>query len=174
MERTALSIEIRRAGAEDALAIAEVLRKAFAEYEAFYTPGGFAATTPTRERILARLPDGPTWIAVDGSRIEGTVSAVLYDTALYVRSMAVLPTARGQRVGELLLGHVEEFAAGQGCTTLFLSTTPFLTRAIRLYERSGFRRSDTGPSDLFGTPLFTMVKQIQRRADLAYGDDQAH
>jgi hypothetical protein len=43
---------------------------------------------------------------------------------------------------------------------LFLSTTPFLTHAIVLYEGLGFQRSNEGPHDLFGTPLFTMVKTL--------------
>ena len=74
--------------------------------------------------------------------------------------MAVLPTARGQRIGELLLVHVEQFAVSKGFRRLFLSTTPFLDRALRLYEKFGFRRTDEGPNDLFGTPLFTMEKAI--------------
>jgi hypothetical protein len=44
---------------------------------------------------------------------------------------------------------------------LLLSTTPFLSEAIKLYERSGFRRSTEGPRELFGTPLFTMEKQLK-------------
>jgi hypothetical protein len=43
-----------------------------------------------------------------------------------------------------------------------LSTTPFLAFAIALYERFGFRRSDAGPRELFGTPLFTMTKDLTR------------
>ena len=74
--------------------------------------------------------------------------------------MAVLPAARGQRVGELLLKQVEDFAIAHGCRRLFLSTTPFLSRAIRLYERFGFRRTEEGPGDLFGTPLYTMEKML--------------
>jgi GNAT superfamily N-acetyltransferase len=74
--------------------------------------------------------------------------------------MAVLPAARGQRIGALLLSHIEEFAAANAHKRLFLSTTPFLTQAIRLYERFGFRRSDEGPHDLFGTLLFTMTKTL--------------
>jgi hypothetical protein len=43
---------------------------------------------------------------------------------------------------------------------MVLSTTPFLTAAISLYERFGFSRSIDGPHDLYGTPLFTMVKRM--------------
>src|SRR5947209_10778690 len=74
--------------------------------------------------------------------------------------MSVLQQLRRQRVGYALLLKVEEFAAASGCRRLHLSTTPFLARAIRLYEEYGFRRIDEGPHDLFGTPLFTMEKSL--------------
>ena len=77
---------------------------------------------------------------------------------LYVRSMAVLPAARGHHLGELLLDLIELYAREHGHNRLYLSTTPFLHRAIRLYENHGFRRTNTGPQDLFGTPLFSMEK----------------
>ena len=38
-------------------------------------------------------------------------------------------------------------------------TTPFLSSAIRLYEGFGFRRTNDGPQELLGTPLFTMKKK---------------
>jgi len=72
--------------------------------------------------------------------------------------MAVLPAARGQRIGELLLTHLEQFAAAKDFRRLLLSTTPFLDRATRLYEHFGFRRIDEGPHELFATPLFSMEK----------------
>jgi N-acetylglutamate synthase-like GNAT family acetyltransferase len=95
----------------------------------------------------------------------GTVSAVLKGQACYLRSMAILPTARGQRLGARLLEQVERFAKEQGRDRLYLSTTPFLERAIRLYERCGFQRSDEGQLTLFGTPLFTMVKMLALRGE---------
>ena len=42
---------------------------------------------------------------------------------------------------------------------LSLTTTPFLTAAIRLYERAGFRRAP-GRLDLYGTPLVAMAKEL--------------
>jgi GNAT superfamily N-acetyltransferase len=130
------------------------------EYKSLYTAGGLAATTRTSEQIVDRMAEGPVWVALHKDQIVGTVSVIAKGEALYIRGMAVLPTARGQRIGALLLSHLEEFAAANQHQRLFLSTTPFLTQAIRLYERFGFRRSDEGPHDLFGTPLFTMTKTL--------------
>ena len=106
------------------------------------------------------MVEGPVWIAMHGRVIVGTVSVVPRSGELYVRGMAVLPSARGLGLGSLLLKQVESFALAHGYNRLTLSTTPFLLRAIKLYERWGFTRADEGPHDLFGTPLFTMVKEL--------------
>jgi ribosomal protein S18 acetylase RimI-like enzyme len=101
------------------------------------------------------------WLAEVESEVVGTVSAVLREgSVLYIRGMAVLQQARGQRIGNLLFELIQEYAKEKGCTKLVLSTTPFLDRAIRLYERLGFVRTDEGPDDLHGTPLFTMEKAV--------------
>lgn len=140
------------------MAIAALLFEAFAEYKSLYTPDGFAATAITAEEIAVRISEGPVWVAVSGERILGTASVASKGDSLYVRGMAVLPSARGQRIGELLLTHIEQFAAAENFQRLILSTTPFLDRAIRLYEHFGFQRTDEGPHELFGTPLFSMKK----------------
>ena len=148
------------AGAEDAPAIASVLSEAFAEYRPLYTEKGFAATTPRMDQIRIRIDEGPVWVALSDEIVVGTVSAVTRENSLYIRGMAVLPSTRGKRIGELLLQEIEAYAAERGIKRLFLSTTPFLSRAIKLYERHGFKRSAEGPNELFGTPLFTMEKQL--------------
>src|SRR3954452_14518961 len=151
-------LEVRLASLAEAALIATVLHEAFIEYQPLYTPAAFAATTPSVERVEARMSEGPIWVALLDGAIAGTVSAAARGEGLYVRGMAVLPQARGHLIGELLLGAIDAYAMAHGYTRLFLSTTPFLARAIRLYERWGFHRSNEGPHDLFGTPLFTMVK----------------
>ena len=150
---------LRRAIHADAPAIAHILLSAFEPFRPLYTQGGFVATTPGAEVIVHRFDEGPVWLAFDGNEALGTVAAVLRGDRLYVRSMAVLPSARGLGVGSALLREVESFAASQEALSLYLSTTPFLHDAIRLYERFGFRRTEEGPHELFGTPLFTMEKQ---------------
>lgn len=153
-------IEVRSAVPAEADAIASVLLRAFIEYEPLYTPGGFAATTPAAERIRQRWDEGPVWVALAGGLVVGTVAAVPQQQALYVRSMAIVPEARGRGIGRLLLGRVEAFARAHGFARMTLTTTPFLHNAIALYERYGFQRSDRGPIDLHGTPLFEMEKSL--------------
>jgi N-acetylglutamate synthase-like GNAT family acetyltransferase len=154
------NIRIRLAEADDAAAIASLMSESFIEYRPLYTLAGYAATAITSEQVADRIREGPVWVAERNEMILGTVSVITKGDSLYVRGMAVLPTARGQRLGELLIMHVGEFALSKPVRRLFLSTTPFLDRAIRLYEKFGFRRTNEGPHDLFGTPLFTMEKMI--------------
>jgi len=150
---------IRLARIRDTEAISATLREAFAEFELLYTPAGFSATTPSKEQIEARFGEGPIWVAELASKLVGTVAAVPCGIELYIRSMAVLPAARGQGVGTLLLNAIETFAAIHHYRRLILNTTPFLLEAVRLYERHGFRRTGK-QSDLFGTPLATMTKEL--------------
>src|SRR4051812_8512909 len=145
------NVQIRRAGPDDAASIAATLYKSFLAYEALYTPEAFAATVSTPGQIRERLKEGPIWVALQSETVVGTVSVVPKGEALYVRGMAVDPAARGRGVGRKLLARAEEFAAQSECKCLFLSTTPFLARAITLYEHYGFRRTDDGPHDLCGT-----------------------
>ncbi len=152
--------EIRIASSEDAPLIAAILFESFVEYRPLYTDQGFTATTPTSEEILGRMREGPVWIAFHDGAAVGTVSVVPRGEELYIRGMAVLPGSRGLQLGDLLLQEIERFASANGFQRLVLSTTPFLNRAIRLYERLGFQRAAEGPDHLFGTPLFTMIKSI--------------
>ena len=158
--------EIRYACENDADAIACVLQEAFLEFKSIYTPEGFQATTPTCEQVLHRMSEGPIWVAILDQRVIATVSGVPKGKSLYVRSMSVHPTVRAKGIARALLDHVEVFAYGGEYESMVLSTTPFLAAAISLYERFGFSRSVEGPHDLYGTPLFTMVKKLTAHRDI--------
>jgi ribosomal protein S18 acetylase RimI-like enzyme len=92
----------------------------------------------------------------------GTVSVVPQGRGLYIRSMAVHPTARGRGIARRLLLAIEEFARGEGYGQLVLTTTPFLAAAIALYEGAGFRLTGER-GDLYGTPLLWMAKDLLQR-----------
>jgi ribosomal protein S18 acetylase RimI-like enzyme/uncharacterized protein (DUF952 family) len=144
-------------------AVAAVLASAFAAYRPQYTERAFDATTPSADALRARFGEGPVWIAIDGERPVGTVAAVPRGDGLYVRSMAVSPTARGRKLGARLLDEAVAEARLHGIVRLTLSTTPFLAEAIGLYERHGFHR--TGEMlDLYGTPLIAMERRLDADA----------
>jgi GNAT superfamily N-acetyltransferase len=155
------SIQTRLASADEAAAVASVLREAFVEYESLYTAKAFAITAPTPGEIEKRWTERPVWVVLEDGRLVGTVAAVAKGDALYIRSMAVVPSARGRGIGKILLAEVESFARDGGFRRMLLSTTPFLDDAIRLYERYGFERTRDGAHDLAGTPLFTMEKALK-------------
>ena len=58
------------------------------------------------------------------------------------------------------MDHAERYAREVGCQYLELSTTPFLSSALRLYKRLGFRQQSGGEDELFGTPLVAMRKRL--------------
>ena len=154
------TMDIRRATTADLCEIAALMHESFIEYRNLYTEEAFLATIPTAEQIAVRMTEGPVWVAEHDAALVATVSAVPRGDDLYIRGMAVLPESRGLQLGQLLLKQVQDFARTQKHGRLVLSTTPFLLRAIRLYEGAGFQRADEGPNNLFGTPLFTMVKDV--------------
>ena len=154
---------VRLATADDAVAISSVLHEAFREYRPRYTDAGFAATALSPELVQARIAEGPVWVVIRDNTVVATAAAIVKGPDLYIRGMAVLPSARGFRIGESLLRTIETLAEREGYRRLFLSTTPFLDRAIRLYKKFGFERTDEGLHDLFGTPLFTMEKTLVRQ-----------
>ncbi len=153
-------VEIRFAAPEDSEAISNVLREAFSGFESFYTPEAFDITILDAERVGERFNgNGEIWAALKDSEIVGTVSVVDEGERLYIRSMAVAPSARGLGIGQKLLDEIEKYAVENNFKKLFLYTTPFLHGAIRLYEKNGFRRGKD-VDGFFGTPLFAMEKKL--------------
>jgi putative acetyltransferase len=92
--------------------------------------------------------------------IVGTVSYQLVEPGeAHVRGMAVVPAWHGRGVAQVLLDRVEADARSLGCGRLTLDTTAPLERAVRFYERNGFRASGK-VGDFFGMALFEYVKPL--------------
>ena len=150
---------VRVAQPDEAETISALLRAAFAEFAPRYTPQALARSTPEPGEVRQRFDEGPIWVAVlDGATV-GTVSALSRSDGLFVRSMAVVSAARGHGVAKQLLAVVADFAGANRYRRLILTTTPFLSVAIHLYQDAGFRF--TGETlDVFGTPLLEMEKAL--------------
>jgi ribosomal protein S18 acetylase RimI-like enzyme len=79
----------------------------------------------------------------------------------HIRGMAVKPEWQGSGVAQQLLEMVEVELGQLKCSRITLDTTMPLERAMRFYERNGYRRSGR-ISDFFGMPLYEYVKTVVR------------
>jgi len=149
--------------------VALLLRVAFSEVAALYTPEALAATLPDVESLRQRMGEGVVWIAFLGTEPVGTLSAYSRPEGLHLRSMAVHPAARGHGVGRALLAVAERYGRDRGLLRAFLRTTPFLNSAIALYSRAGFSLRQGGERDLHGVPLFEMEKPLSVDAEPGAG-----
>ena len=157
-------IVIRRATAADAPAILNCLAVAFEPYRASYTPGAYLDTVLTAETIAQRLESMQVLVAaVTDEQVIGTIACAMSAGAEgHLRGMAVQPKWQGRGVAEKLLRFAEVRLTRQTCSRITLDTTEPLLRAMRFYEKHGYRRSGK-TVDFFGMPLHEYVKQISRR-----------
>ncbi|MBD0331886.1 MAG: GNAT family N-acetyltransferase [Chitinophagaceae bacterium] len=151
---------IRMATPADAHAISKVLFESFLQFKNLYTEKAFEATTISPDEVKKRMSEGPIWIATKDDEIVGTVAIATKEQGLYIRGMAVLPKARGLKIGRKLLEQIMKYAEETHVKRLFLYTTPYLPAAIHLYESFGFTQSSDVDDSFFGTPGFEMEKWL--------------
>lgn len=154
-------LEIRLAGPGDEDAVARLLVEAFEPFREQYTSGGFADTAATVEVIRERFQTGKVWLAFDGHHAVGTVAALTEPERIYVRSMAVTPSAQGRGVGQKLLEALEQDARERGYRKVYLYTTFVLPGAQPLYEKNGFVVTrETAPEEWHGMGGVEMEKEL--------------
>ena len=153
---------IRRATPADADGILGCLQAAFEPYRARYTPDAFRDTVLTAMTIQLRLATMAVFVAVTPvGEIVGTIGCgVVSPEEGHIRGMAVLPQWQGGGLAEQLLQAAESELRAQGCRRVTLDTTQPLQRAMRFYEKHGYRRSGK-VSDFFGMPLVEYAKPLQ-------------
>lgn len=155
------SFSIRKARHEDCAGILECLSLAFAPYRSEYTPEAYLDTVLTFETLGKRLSQMSVFVAISVSgQVIGTVACqVLQHGVGYLRGMAVRPECQGLGVSQQLLECAEAELARAGCRTITLNTTKPLKRAIRFYEKNGYRPTGN-VRDFFGMPLFEYSKSL--------------
>ena len=84
--------------------------------------------------------DDAVWTVEGGGGVAPLVGGV--DGVCELRKMYFLPSARGLGAGAALMAQCLEAARGFGFTHCYLETLTGMDAAMRLYERSGFRRID--------------------------------
>jgi ribosomal protein S18 acetylase RimI-like enzyme len=101
---------------------------------------------------LASRPQAFSVLAFDGARPVGLVNCIEgFSTfacrpLVNIHDVAVLPSHRGQRVGEQMLALVDEIARERGACKLTLEVLQGNASAIKLYERVGFAGYQLDPA----------------------------
>jgi GNAT superfamily N-acetyltransferase/quercetin dioxygenase-like cupin family protein len=142
-------VEVRDAGGSDLPAVRRVLLAAYQEYATALPPAVFGRYLAEILDVEDRFGSGRLLVAEHGGRVVGTVT--YYDDAATeglgwpagwagLRALGVAPSARGLGVGRALVDACRRRALAAGAPALTLHTGGFMTAAVALYERMGFRR----------------------------------
>ncbi|HKQ98359.1 MAG TPA: GNAT family N-acetyltransferase [Candidatus Polarisedimenticolia bacterium] len=154
-------MRIRVATTADVDAVHDCLVVAFERYRNDYTPAGFLDTVPAGDDLAKRMRTMNLLVAAQpGGRIVGTIAyQAVGGGEGHLRGMAVLPALQGTGVAAALLTAAEEGLRAAGCSYVTLDTTKPLERAIRFYERLGYRPTGV-VADFHGMPLYEYAKSI--------------
>ena len=148
-------MHVRRARPEEE--ILRCLHAAFDPYRDRYTPAAFADTVPDSPE--ERFRTMALFVALDEDTIIGTVACEVRGRQGHLRGMAVRPDEHGAGAARLLVEAAEAELRSRGCERVTLDTTPPLERAMRFYERCGYRRT-ARIADFFGMPLIEFEKRL--------------
>ncbi len=126
----------------------EQLAPLFNAYRVFYEQEGDlpAATAFLRERFLLR--ENVIYMALERDTALGftqlypSFSSVSMQRLWILNDLFVIPEARGQRVGEALIGAAVKLAQESGAVGVQLETAHSNSSGQKLYERLGFQRED--------------------------------
>lgn len=152
---------IRPARTKDVAAILQSLRAAFEPYRSQYTPQAWIDTVMTPDTLLRRLASMTVLVAVSAEgNIVGTIGGAAGSSSEgHLRGMAVAPEEHGRGIAQRLLEAMEKHLLTKGSKLISLDTTEPLQRAMRFYEKNGYRR--TGKiTDFFGMPLIEYAKSF--------------
>ncbi len=140
------NFSIRPILADDDAAMAAVIRTVMPEFGA--TGSGFAISDPEVD-WMSRAYSAPRHayfvLERDGRVLGGAGVAPLAGgdaDVCELRKMYFLPEARGSGAGAAMMGRCLDAARGFGFIRCYLETLTGMDAAMRLYERSGFRRID--------------------------------
>jgi len=134
---------IRPITTDDAGEVLTIQRAAFASEALIYGDPDMPPLTQTREELEAELVENLGCVAVSGHRIVGAVRARLADDLLLIGRLAIAPDQQGEGLGTLLLNAVEDRGREAGASEAELFTGGLSEANQRLYEREGYRRTET-------------------------------
>lgn len=149
--RLATDIGLRDARPGELDDLSRLLEEVYGEFQPHFPGDLWQAYLGEIVDVRSRLGGSELIVAGTAGRLVGTVG--FYPEAsrsalerwpagwTSIRTLAVLPDARGKGVGEALARECLRRARERGAAAVGLHTNPFMASANRLYGRLGFRRA---------------------------------
>jgi GNAT superfamily N-acetyltransferase len=141
---------VRPAGPADHAAIRDILRAAYSQYTADIPPQVWDTYLADLLDLDRHARDGDLLVAVVDGAIAGYAAFHPDATAQGFgwppgwaggRGLAVHPAYRGRGVAAALLAELEYRSRDAGADVFAFHTSAFMTTAVALYERLGYRRA---------------------------------
>ena len=122
-------------------------------------------TSPSRSPISSWLATGRLWVAELDDRIVGSIAVVDADKGEgQLRWFLLAPEVRGTGAGRRLLEAALAYCRERRMPRVFLWSFSDLAAALALYERAGFKVTETRTAQVWGT------ERTEVRMDLSLGD----
>jgi len=133
-----MTIEIRRACAQDVAAVTDCVCQAFIHYIARIgkQPG------PMLDDYQMLVGQGVVWVATQHNDILGVLVLSETDEGFCIETIAVRPNAQGLGIGRQLIVHAETQARQSGHSSIYLSTHRLMYESQAVYAHVGFVEFD--------------------------------
>ncbi len=150
-------VRVRRATAGDGPALRDLERRAGARFAEIGMAEVAADEPASLEHLAGVAADGRSAVAVASvGEVIGYVLVDRVDGAAHVEQVSVDPAHQGRGVGRALLGWVEDWARGEGCRALTLTTFRDVPWNAPLYAHLGF--GEVAPDEI-GPGLAAVVSE---------------
>jgi GNAT superfamily N-acetyltransferase len=134
-----MSVEIRRATAEDLALIPAIELSAASAFEGRDVPPDLLTTASEPETWLPQLSAGTLWVAITDGAVAGFLAATADADHLHIDEVDVLRQAQGRGLGRALMTHGIDWARSQGLSLVTLTTFLDVPWNAPFYATLGFR-----------------------------------
>ncbi len=141
-----MSFSIRNIQQRDNPVLARIIRSAFHDFNA--PQAGTVYVDPTTDQLfeLFRHPDSVCWVAETENGVAGCCGVFptpgLPPGCAELVKFYLLKTERGKGIGKALMEKCIDSARQMGYTKLYIESLPEFGKAVRIYEKFGFKTID--------------------------------
>lgn len=134
MSRAADALVIRRAVAEDAEAIRDLTRRAYAKWVAVIG----REPLPMAADHAAAIRDHEVDLMIVDGRIIGVCEMIVEDDCVLLENLAIEPDRAGRGLGRRMLAHAEAVTRDRAKARLRLYTNAAFAENLRFYRANGY------------------------------------